>query len=193
MKRGEIYFIKSSYTEVDSEQRADRPAVIVSNNNNNNSATVEVVYLTTKPKNDLPTHVYTRSALRPSTILCEQICTVSINRVAELIGELTETEMQAVDNALMISLGLDYGQTEGICPSDCRGMVEAEPIMREPTDDEWEAMRESVRREMYQNMTIHVDPEPEQSAELIKAQTERDVYKELYMHLLEHMKEATAS
>ena len=37
MKRGEIYFIKRNYTETGSEQRADRPAVIVSNNNNNTS------------------------------------------------------------------------------------------------------------------------------------------------------------
>lgn len=153
MKRVEIYFIKSTYREEGSEQRADRPAVIVSNDKNNeHSETVEVVYLTTRPKTDLPTHVFTRSALSPSTILCEQIHTVSKQRVETLIGRLTDNEIQAVDNALAISLSIDFGQNEKVCPSDCRGNVQ-----------------------------------PDQSAELIKAQTERDTYKALYMDLLKHM------
>ena len=55
MKRGEIYYIESTYRETGSEQRGGRPAVIVSNDKNNeNSEVVEVVYMTTKPKNDLP-------------------------------------------------------------------------------------------------------------------------------------------
>lgn len=70
MKRGEIYYIESTYRETGSEQRGGRPAVIVSNDKNNeNSEVVEVVYMTTKPKNDLPTHVFIRSALSPSTCL----------------------------------------------------------------------------------------------------------------------------
>ena len=48
MKRGQIYYIESNHQEIGSEQRAGRPAVIVSNNKNNeNSTTVEVVYMTT--------------------------------------------------------------------------------------------------------------------------------------------------
>lgn len=51
MKRGEIYYIESTYRETGSEQRGGRPAVIVSNDKNNeNSEVVEVVYMTTKPK-----------------------------------------------------------------------------------------------------------------------------------------------
>lgn len=51
MKRGEIYYIESTYRETGSEQRGSRPAVIVSNDKNNeNSEVVEVVYMTTKPK-----------------------------------------------------------------------------------------------------------------------------------------------
>ena len=50
MKRGEIYYIESTYREIGSEQRGGRPAVIVSNDKNNeNSEVVEVVYMTTKP------------------------------------------------------------------------------------------------------------------------------------------------
>lgn len=52
--------------------------------------------MTTKPKTDLPTHVYIESALRPSTLLCEQISTVSEERIGEWIGELTESEVQGL-------------------------------------------------------------------------------------------------
>lgn len=84
-----------------------RPAVIVSNDKNNaKSNTVEVVYMTTKPKTDLPTHVYIESALRPSTLLCEQISTVSEGRIGEWIGELTDDEAKELDVALAISLGM---------------------------------------------------------------------------------------
>lgn len=42
MKRGEIYYIESTYRETGSEQRGGRPAVIVSNDKNNeNSEVVE--------------------------------------------------------------------------------------------------------------------------------------------------------
>lgn len=92
MKRGEIYYIESTYREIGSEQRGGRPAVIVSNDKNNeNSEVVEVVYMTTKPKNDLPTHVFIRSALSPSTVLCEQVNSVSTKRIGTLIGKLTKS------------------------------------------------------------------------------------------------------
>ena len=108
MKRGDIYYIESYYQEVGSEQKAGRPAVIVSNNNNNNnnSEVVEVCYLTTKPKNDLPTHVITRGTGIVSTILCEQIDSVSTVRVGAYCGEVSEEEQRQIDIALAISVGI---------------------------------------------------------------------------------------
>lgn len=53
VKRGEIYYISRGGYNTGSEQQADRPGVIVSNDKNNkNSQTLEVVYLTTQPKNE---------------------------------------------------------------------------------------------------------------------------------------------
>ena len=164
MKRGEIYFIKSTYREEGSEQRGDRPAVIVSNDaNNEHSDVVEIVYMTTKPKTDLPTHVFTRSALSPSTILCEQVCSVSTKRIRTWIGELTEHELRMVDNALAISLGIDFG---------------AAPVMREPTKEELEKMLEEMKQQPIQIM------QPEHDAQIIKLETERDLYRQLYNELL---------
>lgn len=81
IKRGDIWYVsKDNYTGC--EQAAGRPAIIVSNEKNNACAeTVEVVYLTTQPKKDLPTHVLIRSSERESTALCEQITTVSVDRL----------------------------------------------------------------------------------------------------------------
>lgn len=106
-RRGEIYYIESVWNSVGSEQRGTRPAVIVSNEKNNRfSSTVEVVFMTTQPKNDMPTHVTILSTGRPSTVLCEQINTVSIERIADYCGECSDEEMKKIDEALLISLEL---------------------------------------------------------------------------------------
>lgn len=87
IKRGEMFYISrggASYNG--SEQHADRPAVVVSNNKNNeNSNVVEVVYMTTQPKTDLPTHVTIRSTGRISTVLCEQVYSVSTERIDKVV------------------------------------------------------------------------------------------------------------
>ena len=84
IKRGDIYFIRDTRQSIGSEQKADRPAVIVSNDaNNKHSGVYEVVYMTTQPKTDLPTHFITSSALRTSTVLCEQISSVYLSGQTE--------------------------------------------------------------------------------------------------------------
>ena len=107
IKRGDIWYVrKDNYTGC--EQAAGRPAIIVSNEKNNaSSETVEVVYLTTQPKKDLPTHVLIRSSERESTAICEQITTVSVDR---LQGHLTPAEMTNVEVAMLISLELEVGK-----------------------------------------------------------------------------------
>ena len=90
IKRGDIYFIRDTRQSIGSEQKADRPAVIVSNDaNNKHSGVYEVVYMTTQPKTDLPTHFITSSALRTSTVLCEQISSVYEEEIDSLINAET--------------------------------------------------------------------------------------------------------
>lgn len=116
IKRGEIYYVESYYS-VGSEQRAGRPAIIVSNNQNNEcSHTVEVVYMTTQPKRDMPTHVTVHSSGRESIALCEQVHTVDVQRIVNYCGTCTEQEMHSVDIALLVSLGLypSAGTTEKV-------------------------------------------------------------------------------
>lgn len=84
-----------------------RPAVVVSNQQNNRyGEVVEVIYLTTAPKRDLPTHVTIRSSGRVSTALCEQISTVSVERLGSYCGHVSDSELTAIENAMLISLGI---------------------------------------------------------------------------------------
>lgn len=107
IKRGDIYYVESYYS-VGSEQRAGRPAVIVSNEKNNEfSATVELVYLTTAPKHDMATHVQVHGTGKVSTALCEQVHTVDKQRLGGFCGYCTEQEMYSIDIALMVSLGIE--------------------------------------------------------------------------------------
>ena len=105
--RGDIFYVKQFVRVTGSEQTAERPAVIVSNNTGNyHSEMCEVVYLTTKEKKPLPTHVDVMCKI-PSTAMCEQIYSVSQERLGDFVRSCTAEEMDAIDKALMISLGLD--------------------------------------------------------------------------------------
>ena len=108
MKRGEIYYIKHRNT-VGHETAGARPGIIVSNNAlNTSSEVVEVVYLTTQPKNELPTHVIIESSGVTSTAICEHIDHVSTLLVGDYCGTLTTEELRALDQALLDSLGLKH-------------------------------------------------------------------------------------
>lgn len=107
IKRGDVYFIEREDSEVGSEQRAGRPAIVVSNDAQNaTSNVIQVVFLTTRPKTDLPTHVTVRSTGLLSTALCEQITPVDVSRLGDWRCACTEAEMANIDNALCISLGI---------------------------------------------------------------------------------------
>lgn len=106
MKRGEIYYIQRRDT-VGREITKARPGIVVSHDAlNNTSDVIEVVYLTTKDKGDMPTHVTIKATGIPSTALCEQIDSVSTMLVMGRCGTCTPEEMEAVDKALLASLGL---------------------------------------------------------------------------------------
>ena len=86
IRRGDIFYVGGGYA-TGSEQHAGRPAIVVSNDKNNeHSSTVEMVYLTTRPKRDMPTHVQISSLSRASIAICEQITTVAIERIGNYHG-----------------------------------------------------------------------------------------------------------
>lgn len=106
IKRGDIFYIGKTAC-VGSEQWGGRPGIVVSNEKNNiNSETVEVVYCTTRFKPVMPTHTIIKSTPHDSTVLCEQVTTVSVDRIGNYIGRCTEEEMRNIENCILISLGL---------------------------------------------------------------------------------------
>lgn len=108
IRRGDIFYIDKFGRPQGSEQYAGRPGIIVSNDMNNKySKTVEVVYCTTKPKEDLPTHVKILSTSAESTVLCEQVTTVSVDKLSSYFGSCTEEEMKKIDEAILVSLWID--------------------------------------------------------------------------------------
>lgn len=103
--RGDIFIIENR-NAYGHEQKNNRPAIIVSNDlNNKHSTTVEIVYLTTKCKKKLPTHIEVVGRML-SIALCEQITTIDKSRLRDYIRTCTEQEMKEIDKALAISLAL---------------------------------------------------------------------------------------
>ena len=108
IRRGDIYYVREIKDAVGSEQKGYRPAIVISNNvGNKHSKIKQVVYITTKNKNEIPTHVVINSAKYTSIAICEQIFSVSDERIEKYVGHCTEEEMEKIDKALMISIGLD--------------------------------------------------------------------------------------
>lgn len=104
--RGDIFYI-SQGSCVGSEQKTGRSGVIVSNNLANKfSPNVEVVLLTSQTKKPLPTHVEILAKV-PSIALCENIHTVSKERLGDFIRTCTDSEMKNIDKALLHSLGIE--------------------------------------------------------------------------------------
>lgn len=163
IKRGEIYWVNvSQNSPVGNVQKPDRPAIIVSNDiGNANSYVREIVYLTSSPKKDLPTHVTIRSVPQISTALCEQITTISDDQLGAYIGKCTTAEMESIDQAMLISLGIDIAVELG--------------QKKEPVDKPVPKTPEPQKVETPSDLII----------QLATAQKEAEIYQKLYTDLLQ--------
>ena len=194
IKRGEIfYIIQGGASTQGSEQYSDRPAVVVSNDKNNeNSSVVEVVYMTTQPKIDLPTHVTVRSTGRVSTVLCEQVYSVSTDRVIQYIGQCSDAEMDNIDIALMISLQLDgntktskkYNETIQRQQEEIDSLKREIEMLQQECDDRIAEIEQDAAVYVEENRKVDAS---RQSEDIIKVQTERDTFKALYEQLFERL------
>lgn len=105
--RGDIWFVRGGKSIVDPALYGNRPAIIVSNNKGNkHSPNVEVVFLTTKDKKYLPTHARVLCKT-PSIALCENVQTVSKDRLMNYMRTCSEKEMTQINKALLCSLGFE--------------------------------------------------------------------------------------
>ena len=108
LKKGSIWNIGCGKTSsTGTEIWAGRPGIIVSNEGTNRKAGfVNVVYLTTAPKRDMPFHVKVISDGKIATAMCEQIFAVDKSRLDAYMGQITQPEMLDIDKALLFSLGI---------------------------------------------------------------------------------------
>lgn len=104
--RGDIYYVHR-YSTTGNEIATGRPAIIISNDRlNGKLKVVEVVFLTSKPKQPAPEHVSINSSGKLSTVICEQITSVDKDCLGNFLGVCTPDEMKRIDAALLSSLDL---------------------------------------------------------------------------------------
>ncbi len=111
IKRGDIFYADLSPV-VGSEQGGIRPVLIVQNDvGNKYSPTVIAAAITSQQfKTKMPTHICVNASVcglsKDSVVLLEQIRTLDKKRLKEKMGNLPETDMDRIDNALSVSIGL---------------------------------------------------------------------------------------
>ena len=109
--RGELYYAKLGHG-IGSEQSGNRPVVILQNNLGNQYSPTVIVAPVTKRKVGrkplpAPYPIGPENGLSlPSVILLEQLRTIDKRRLGNYIGRLKDGQMQALEQALAISLGL---------------------------------------------------------------------------------------
>ena len=111
VKRGDIFYADLSPV-IGSEQGGVRPVLVVQNDvGNKYSPTVIAAAITSRmDKAKLPTHIELSARSyglsRDSVVLLEQIRTIDKSRLRERMGQLDESTMTKVDNAIAVSFGL---------------------------------------------------------------------------------------
>lgn len=178
VRRGDIFYICKSEEEPEgSEQWAGRPAVVVSNDKANQySDIIEVVYLTGKTKTPLPTHVNVIAKI-PSLALCEQITSVSKKRLGEYVKSCTTKEMQEIDKALAVSLGL-------LVPTKQGKAAEPADSCETGQDGQNRTAADETKSFLFCGNKTEMELKNEDQ---IKAEVERDLYKKLYEDTLERL------
>lgn len=181
ISRGEVFYITSKNDTVGSEQRNGRPAVVVSNNEcNTHSTVIEVCYLTLQEKTPLPTHVFIdRGACINSTVLCEQVTSISKERVGDFMCRLPDDIMDKVDMAIVKSLDLSY----------LMGTCEARPVDDSDSESEIKSLKahiESLRAENERLLKDNTSLEGQLKEARIESQS-AGMYERMYNDLLDRI------
>ena len=109
MKRGEIWIVDFNPT-CGAEIKKIRPAIIISNDmNNQHASTITVIPVSDKGEKIYPVEVdllSEKTGLRKeSKAKCQQIRTVDKSRFKKLLGVVSKTELQKLQQAASIHLG----------------------------------------------------------------------------------------
>lgn len=106
MKRGEVWWVNFD-PSVGGEVRKLRPAVIVSNDAANKHLNrLQVIPLTTNVDRVYPSEASLQLRGKPHKAMADQLTTVSKARLGDRLGRVSEKDMQAVEQAMRVQLGL---------------------------------------------------------------------------------------
>ncbi len=111
-RRGDIYLVDLG-TNIGSEQGGCRPVVVLQNNVGNHfGPTLIVAPISSRywKKLKQPTHSLIegiQNLSSPSVVLAEQLLTIDKVRVMKYLGKVPEEQMQGIDQAVKVSLGLE--------------------------------------------------------------------------------------
>ncbi len=105
-RRGDIYFVALDST-VGTEIRKTRPAVVVSNDScNTHGMRVVVMPVTSNVSSLFPGEARIVVRGKPARVLGDQVRSVDKARLLSRVGHLRQEEVQAVDDALRVTLEL---------------------------------------------------------------------------------------
>lgn len=209
--QGEIFYIMPLGEQPDHDTfYGGRPAVVISNDMINEfNGVVSVIYLTTNPSENLPTHVAVNATMRKSWAICDQITTVSKKRIGKYVGQLNTKELEDVKRAICTTLLIDYTD---INKKSIEDMLNAwsEAIKRTATTDEiseypvedFETAEPQPDEKQTTSVSTEAKTTPQKqtiipqidnitdittSPEYIKLLAERDIFKSLYTDLMKNM------
>lgn len=106
MRRGDVWWVNFG-SSVGGEIQKQRPAVIVSNDaSNENLNRLQVIPLTSTVDRLYPSEAFVKVKGKKHKAMADQLTTVSKARLSNRVGRLSPVDLQAVEQAIRVQLGL---------------------------------------------------------------------------------------